>query len=108
MRDLDAKIWNSVLQQTLTGKAIACYFPDRQIRCSCSRLKTVMLAFGIGGQKREAIRWAREVPRTANAPFIEKTTLAFLRDAPDAVLNRLFSRADAAARLSSHESRSSA
>ncbi|MDF3838153.1 tetratricopeptide repeat protein [Cupriavidus basilensis] len=59
------------------------------------------------GREREAIRWVRQVPRTANAPFIEKM-LAFLRDAPDAVLNRLFTHADAAARLSSRENRSSA
>lgn len=64
-------------------------------------------ALALCGQEHEAIRWVREVPRTATAPFVEKM-LDFLRDAPDAVLNRLFSDADAAARLSSRESRSSA
>ncbi|MGT2432488.1 tetratricopeptide repeat protein [Cupriavidus basilensis] len=64
-------------------------------------------ALALCGQEHEAIRWVREVPRTATAPFVEKM-LDFLRDAPDAVLNRLFSHADAAARLSSRESRSSA
>ncbi|MGO4332053.1 tetratricopeptide repeat protein [Cupriavidus sp. 2TAF22] len=65
-------------------------------------------ALALCGKDGEAIRWVREVPRTANAPFIEKM-LAFLRDAPDAALNRLFGHADAAARaLSSRGNQSSA
>ncbi len=64
-------------------------------------------ALALCGQEHEAIRWVRQVPRTANAPFIDKM-LAFLRDAPDAALNQLYSHADDAAQLSSRESQSSA
>jgi len=68
----------------------------------------------LAGHEADAQHWIRQVPRTANAPFLQKM-LAFLRDAAQAPLRRLHAHAalagsaqDAAQELSSPGSQSSA
>ncbi|MFS8979900.1 hypothetical protein [Cupriavidus necator] len=46
----------------------------------------------LAGYDAQAQQWIRLVPQTANAPFLEKM-LAFLRDAPQQALQRLYAHA---------------
>ncbi|SPA02704.1 Sel1 domain-containing protein repeat-containing protein [Cupriavidus taiwanensis] len=50
----------------------------------------------LAGREAEAQQWIRRVPQTATGPFIDKM-LAFLRDAPQQALQRLYAHASVAA-----------
>lgn len=52
----------------------------------------------LAGRETEAQQWIRRVPQTATGPFIDKM-LAFLRDAPQQALQRLYPHACEAARM---------